>query len=286
MKRIISASVCLVMLAACSNETAPPAAAASTPVAQQAPPEPVHPTIDTPIDSTPEPVREALLQEAINKVAAEYQAEWMLQPTQGSTHLFGQISAIYGQNKPGLTFYALVKRAFQNTREDFLNRAEVARTSAEILYRAQAEAAQERALSRVLRQRQQLAQQRAAAEQAAFNAQLQSQMQAEADYANAVRSQQYAQQQAGQQAQRQMPTNASRFDPENVGFDSRRGYTSPKYNSGRRSSDDTAAQVQTGPRRFQDQTGRWYEQQPGSAFARDERTGKQCFVNGAFVNCN
>lgn len=286
MKRIISAFVCLVALAACSNQTSPPVEAAAAPVAQQAPPEPGPPTIDTSIEATPEPVREALLQEAINKVAAEYQAEWMLQPTQGSTHLFGQISAIYGQNKPGLTFYTLVKQAFQNTREDFLNRAEVARTSAEILYRAQVEAAQERAISRVLRQRHQIAEQRAAAEQAAFNAQLQSQMQAEADYANAARSQQYAQQEARQQAQRQVPTNASRFDPENVGFDSRRGYTSPKYGSGRRSSDDTATQVQTGPRRFQDQTGRWYEQPPGSAFARDERTGKQCFVNGAFVNCN
>ena len=283
MKRILSASICLVMLASCSNETAPPAAAALAPVAQQAPPEPAQPTIDTPIEATPEPVREALLQEAIDKVAAEYQAEWMLQPTQGSAHLLGQISAIYGQNKPGLTFYMLVKQAFQNTREDFLNRAEVAKTSAEILYRAQVQAAQERAINRVLRQRQQLALQREAAEQAALNAQLRSQMRAEADYANEVRSQKYAQQQANQQ--RQMLTNASRFDPENVGFDSRRGYISPSYRSGERSSGDTATQVQTGPRRFQDQTGRTYEQPPGSAFARDERTGKQCFVNGAFVHC-
>ena len=34
-----------------------------------------------------------------------------------------------------------------------------------------------------------------------------------------------------------------------------------------------------------DQNGRTYTQPPGSTFATDNATGKQCFVNGAFVHC-
>lgn len=39
------------------------------------------------------------------------------------------------------------------------------------------------------------------------------------------------------------------------------------------------------PRQLRDQRGNTYTQPNGSAFARDSKTGKQCFVNGAFVHC-
>jgi hypothetical protein len=39
------------------------------------------------------------------------------------------------------------------------------------------------------------------------------------------------------------------------------------------------------PSTITDQNGRTYTQPPGSAFATDNATGKQCFVNGAFVHC-
>jgi hypothetical protein len=42
----------------------------------------------------------------------------------------------------------------------------------------------------------------------------------------------------------------------------------------------------TEPKRIQDQYGNGYIQPPGSTFATDEKTGKQCFVNGAFIDCN
>lgn len=39
------------------------------------------------------------------------------------------------------------------------------------------------------------------------------------------------------------------------------------------------------PTQLQDQRGNTYTQPPGSSFARDDTTGKQCFVNGAFIRC-
>lgn len=41
----------------------------------------------------------------------------------------------------------------------------------------------------------------------------------------------------------------------------------------------------TEPKRIQDQYGNGYSQPPGSTFATDEKTGKMCFVNGAFIEC-
>lgn len=42
----------------------------------------------------------------------------------------------------------------------------------------------------------------------------------------------------------------------------------------------------TEPQRIQDQYGNFYQQPPGSAFVTDEKTGKQCFKNGDFIDCN
>lgn len=42
----------------------------------------------------------------------------------------------------------------------------------------------------------------------------------------------------------------------------------------------------TAPRQFQDYNGNTYTQPHGSTFATDNRTGKQCFVNGDFVHCD
>ena len=287
MLRVIVAIVCLAMATSCSApEAEVPVAAAVQPAVQPQIPDPPRLTIDTPIDSTPEPLRGGLMKEAVVKVAAEYRADWMLQPNEGSEHLLGELESIYAQGKPNLTYYELVKQGLQNTREDFLNRAEVAKTSAEILYRAQVQSERQRAINRLVREQEVVAERRAAAEQAAFQAQLDARARSQAAYASAANNQQYAQQQYREPVQRRTPANASRFDPENVGWDSRRGYTNPRYSSRDRSEQDAGAnQVQTGPKRFQDQNGRWYEQPPGSTFARDERTGKQCFVNGAFVHC-
>jgi len=82
------------------------------------------------------------------------------------------------------------------------------------------------------------------------------------------------------------PSNPSRYDPENVGFSSSRGYEPLRY----RSSTTTTTAPRTGPgytepKRIRDQYGNFYSQPPGSSFARDEKTGKQCFVNGAFIQC-
>jgi len=43
--------------------------------------------------------------------------------------------------------------------------------------------------------------------------------------------------------------------------------------------------VVTQPIHVRDQYGNGYTQPPGSAFATDDKTGKQCFVYGAFVDC-
>jgi len=42
----------------------------------------------------------------------------------------------------------------------------------------------------------------------------------------------------------------------------------------------------TEPQRIQDQNGNFYQQPPGSAFVTDEKTGKQCFKYGDFIDCN
>lgn len=286
MLRIAWMFVCLVTITACREASNVPPATTTAEAASVAPePEPVQPGIDTPIEGTPEAARQALLLKAIQKVATEYRADWMLQPNEGSSYLTGQIESIYAQGRAGMTFYGLVKQAFQNTREDFLNRAEVAKTSAEILYRAQIEASRNRELSRLVRQQNLLVERQRAAEQASMEAGLQAQAQAEVAYASAANASQHARQEYRQPEQGSRAMNSSRFDPDNVGFDSRKGYTSLRYSSGERSNDTTAAARQSGPTRFQDQNGRWYEQPPGSGFARDERTGQQCFLNGAFVLC-
>ncbi|MDI1254125.1 hypothetical protein [Thermomonas sp.] len=288
MLRMVFVVICLALLTACSERavTAPVEAAVQPAATTEAPHhKPEHPSIDMPINRTPEPVRQTLLIEAINKVAREYKADWMLQPNEGSSYLIQQIESIQAQGNPDLTSYELVKQAFQNTREDFLNRAEVARTSAEILYRGQVESARNREISRTLRQQELSTQRQQAAQQALYQAELQAQAQAETSYANAASARQYAQQQYQSQVQQPSAANPSRFDPDNVGWDPRKGYTSLRSGSRKRSSNDATVRTQTGPQRFQDQYGNWYEQPPGSGFARDEKTGKQCFINGAFVQC-
>lgn len=283
MLRMGFAFVCLILVACSGPEPAKPALTQTVPVAAQIPePEPTR-TIDTLIDSVPAAERDPLLQAAVERVAGEYRADWMLTDSAGSVSMWQHAATIYQSGKQGLTFYSLIKEAFQITREDFLNRAEVAKTTADMLARAEVEAARNREIRRLLREQQLLVERQRAAQQAAFDAELQAQAQAQAAYSSVSYGTQRAQETYREQ-QRPMPVNPSRFDPENVGFDSRRGYTSPRYSSRDRSSDG-AARVQTGPRRFQDQNGNWYEQPSGSGFARDERTGQQCFVNGAFVHC-
>ena len=95
---------------------------------QRLDPDPPAPTINIPIDSTPEPLRGAL-KGAVVKVAADYRAEWMLQPHEWSEHLLGELELIYAQGEPNLTYYELVKQGFQNAREDFLNREPILRHS-------------------------------------------------------------------------------------------------------------------------------------------------------------
>ena len=287
MSRIFITLVCVIAVAACSqSEPAPESAPLAAPVATQAPAPKPAPTTDTLIDSIPAGERDALLQAAVERVAAEYRADWMLGDTAGNLAMWQHAVAIYQSGKQGLTFYSLIKESFQITREDFLNRAEVARTSADMLARAQADASRNRQISRMLREQELMMERQQAARQAAYESRLQAHAQAEAAYANAAYEQQRAQRAYQEQQQRPMPVNPSRFDPENVGFDPSKGYTSPRYSSSGRSGSGNATQVQTGPRRFQDQNGNWYEQQPGSGFARNERTGQQCFMNGSFVHCN
>lgn len=282
------AFTCLILVACSSSEQEANLASQAAPVAIQTPvPEPA-PTIDTLIDEVPPEKREPLLQAAVAKVADEYRADWMLTESAGSLAMWQHAVRIYQSGRTGLTFHGLIKEAFQVTREDFLNRAEVAKTSADILARAQVEAARNRQISRMLREQAILAERERAAEQAALETEMRAANRAEAAYADSVYQRQLQQarlaEQTYQEQQQARPINPSRFDPENVGFDSRRGYTAPRYASRDRS--ESATQVQTAPRRFQDQFGNWYEQPPGSGFARNERTGQQCIVNGATVQCN
>ena len=45
------------------------------------------------------------------------------------------------------------------------------------------------------------------------------------------------------------------------------------------------ANVVSGPRTVTDQYGNQYQQPPGSNFVLDQKTGKQCLKNGAFIQC-
>lgn len=198
--------------------------------------------------------------------------------------------AIFNSGKQGLTFQSLIKEAYQSTREDFLNRAEVAKTTADMLARAEVEAARSRQINRMLREQQMFVQKRQAEQQAAYEAQMQAAVQAESQSETIYVSEprQYSRRSVAEPATRSV-VNPSRFDPEKVGWDPRKGYTSARYSrdSSERTgteSDLTGSQ-QTGPTRFQDQNGNWYQQPPGSSFARNERTGQQCFVFGNNVKC-
>lgn len=86
----------------------------------------------------------------------------------------------------------------------------------------------------------------------------------------------------------QVPLNASRADPTR-GWSSSKGYVPLRCGGGNRQATTSAAPMGPGytePKRIQDQHGNWYNQPPGSSFATDERTGKQCFVYGNFVRCD
>lgn len=86
----------------------------------------------------------------------------------------------------------------------------------------------------------------------------------------------------------QVPLNASRADPSR-GWSNSQGYVPLRCGlpSGRTNTQVTRTGPGiTEPRRIQDQNGNWYNQPPGSSFATDEKTGKQCFVYGNFVKCN
>lgn len=284
--------VCLLSLAGCGglSETPPKAALPAAVAIEVVEPEPP-PTIDSAIDSVPPDAREPLFHLAVAKVAKDNRADWMLTESAGSVAMWQHAVAIFNSGKQGLTFQSLIKEAFQSTREDFLNRAEVAKTTADMLARAEIDAARSRENNRMLREQQMFVQRRYAERQAAFQAQMQSsvqgQRQREASYAA----------DSGQYTQRAMPepvtrtaANPSKFDPEKVGWDPRKGYTAARCSSrdsSERADSETAPEEtsQAGPKRFQDQNGNWYQQPPGSSFARNERTGQQCFVFGNNVKC-
>lgn len=86
----------------------------------------------------------------------------------------------------------------------------------------------------------------------------------------------------------QVPLNASRADPTR-GWSKSTGYVPLRCGGANRQATTSATRTGPGytePKRIQDQYGNWYNQPPGSSFATDERTGKQCFVNGDFVHCD
>ena len=283
---------CLLSLAACGGvNEAPPKAAIPAAVAIEAvEPEPP-PTIDSLIDSVPPDAREPLFHLAVAKVAKENRADWMLTESAGSVAMWQHAVAIFDSGKQGLTFQSLIKEAYQSTREDFLNRAEVARTTADMLARAEIDAARSRENNRMLREQQMFVQRRYAERQAAFQAQVHSSVQAQRqrEAAYATESGQYAQPVIPEPVTR-TAANPSRYDPEKVGWDPRKGYTAARYSSGdssERAESESGREEnsQAGPKRFQDQNGNWYQQPPGSSFARNERTGQQCFVFGNNVKC-
>lgn len=81
--------------------------------------------------------------------------------------------------------------------------------------------------------------------------------------------------------------NASSFDPRR-GWSKSSGYVPLRCGSANRQASSRTTRTGPGitePKRIQDQHGNFYNQPPGSAFATDERTGKQCFVYGNFVDC-
>lgn len=86
----------------------------------------------------------------------------------------------------------------------------------------------------------------------------------------------------------QVPLNASRADPTR-GWSAYRGYVPLRCGTPRGSGATVRTRTGPGftePRRFQDQHGNWFMQPPGSTFATEEATGRQCFVYGNFVQCN
>ena len=86
----------------------------------------------------------------------------------------------------------------------------------------------------------------------------------------------------------QVPLNASRADSTR-GWSSSIGYVPLRCGGANRQATTSATRTGPGytePKRIQDQYGNWYNQPPGSSFATDERTGKQCFVYGNFVRCD
>lgn len=83
------------------------------------------------------------------------------------------------------------------------------------------------------------------------------------------------------------PLNASRFDPERVGFSGSRGYESLRH----RSSNANTTAIRTGPgytepSRVQDQYGNGYIRPPGSAVVIDEKTGRPCLAVGGTIRCD
>lgn len=291
-------AVCLLWVAGCGSQEAatpvpvsPAIPAASQLPAENVPPPAPTPTIYSQVEGVAEVDRVPLMVDAIKKVSEENRAGWMLEASEGSSFLIGQIEAIHAKARPNETFHSLVKEALQATKEEFLNRAEVAKTTSEMLYRAKVEAERQRQINAYLRQQRLAVERQAAAEHAALMAAVREQEELDAAYVRAVNQQKDYQQRAYTQrssqlpAPRRAPANSSRFDPENVGWDPRRGYTAPSYASSARESEPPPRPVNTEPRRYQDQHGNWYEQPHGSNFARDVKTGKQCVQNGAFLHC-
>ena len=88
----------------------------------------------------------------------------------------------------------------------------------------------------------------------------------------------------------QVPANQSRHNV-NEGFSSSKGYTTLKCVDPREqakwpraitaNTDDPES-----TRRLRDDQGNTYTLPPGSSYATDDRTGKQCFVFGAFIKCD
>lgn len=86
----------------------------------------------------------------------------------------------------------------------------------------------------------------------------------------------------------QVPLNPSGSDPSS-GWSSSKGYVPLRCGSANRQASTSKSRTGPGitePKRVQDQYGNFYQQPPGSGFAIDERTGKQCFVYGDFVKCD
>ncbi|ODU42498.1 DUF4124 domain-containing protein [uncultured Aquimonas sp.] len=86
-----------------------------------------------------------------------------------------------------------------------------------------------------------------------------------------------------------VPLNASSMDP-SQGWSSGKGYVPLRCGNPNAWRDDPPPPPppqRSGPQRFQDQHGNWYSQPPGSGFARDERTGRQCQMSGkVIVRCD